>query len=455
MPSLLDLCPGGTLLEAPKEVEREADPGAEAELRQRILDACLPAQREFLEDEDHRILGYIGGFGSGKSWALAAKLIFLGLRNPGQTLMAVEPSFPMIRTVLMPAMDAALDQFGIEYDFRVSPQPEYRLALPTGPVTILCQSALNYQRIRGQNIAASVWDEADTLSADVAQKAGEMLLARMRTGNCNQLAIASTPEGFRYCYRQFREQPGPDKRQITVNTMDNPHLPPEFVPSLERNYPKQLIAAYLRGEYVNLASCALYPEFDRSLNYTDTTPTEMDTIYVGIDINVGNSVTQHLVRRGDEFHFFNEAIYRDTQQIANGLKELYPEHFRRGQLVLIPDAASKQRATAAAQESDLGILKKAGHKVSPQQSNPLIQDRVNAVNALIEQRKIKVGNGCKNLIRTYEQHAYDDSGRPEKGGVGMDDLSHAGDASGYVVYRLAAIRQWKTGRAKSRQAQIW
>ena len=455
MPSLLDLCPGGTLLEAPKEVEREADPGAEADLRQRILDACLPAQREFLADEDHRILSYIGGFGSGKSWALAAKLIFLGLRNPGQTIMACEPTFPMIRTVLIPALDGALEQFGIDYEFRASPQPEYRLALPTGPVTILCQSAENYQRIRGQNLAAAVWDEADTSPVDTAQKAGEMLLARMRTGEVNQLAIASTPEGFRYCYRTFVEQDGPDKRLIRVKTRDNPHLPKEFIPSLERNYPSQLIAAYLEGHFVNLASCSLYPEFDRSLNYCDTMPTEMDTIYVGIDINVGNSVTQHLVRRGDEFHFFNEAIYRDTQQIAVGLRDMYPHHFRAGQLVLIPDAASKQRATAAAQESDLGILKKAGHKVSPQQSNPLIQDRVNAINALVEQRKIKVGNGCKNLIRTFEQHAYDDSGRPEKGGVGMDDLSHAGDAAGYVVYRLAAIRQWKTGSAKSRQAQVW
>ena len=266
MPSLLDHIAGGTLLEPPREQEQPPKPGADDELRERILDACLPAQREFLADEEHRILGYIGGFGSGKSWALAAKLIFLGLRNPGCTLMAVEPSFPMIRTVLIPAMDAALMQFDIEYSFRVSPQPEYRLSLPTGMVTILCQSALNYARIRGQNIAAAVWDEADTLNADVAQKAGEMLLARMRTGNINQLAIASTPEGFRYCYRTFVEQEGPDKRQITVNTMDNPHLPPEFVPSLERNYPSQLIAAYLKGLYVNLASCALYPEFDRSLN---------------------------------------------------------------------------------------------------------------------------------------------------------------------------------------------
>ena len=453
--SILDHCQGGTLLQKPQPIIKPPEPGAADALRDRILADCLPAQRDFLDDEEHLILSYIGGFGSGKSFALAAKLIFLGLRNPGGTLMACEPTFPMIRTVLVPAIDMALDQWGIEYDFRASPQPEYIIHLPTGPVTIYCQSAENYQRIRGQNICAAVWDECDTSPVDTAQKAGEMLLARMRTGELNQLAVASTPEGFRWAYRTFVENDGPDKRLIRVRTQDNPNLPADFIPSLERNYPSQLIAAYLEGHFVNLASCALYPEFDRSLNYCDTKPTPLDTIYVGVDINVGNSVTQHLVRRGDEFHFFAESVYRDTLQMARGLAEMYPHHFRSQQLVLIPDAASKQRSTAAAQESDLGILKKAGHVVKEQRSNPLIQDRVNAVNALLEQRLVKVGNGCRNLIRTFEQHAYDDSGRPEKGGVGMDDLSHAGDAAGYVLYRLKAIRKWKTGSGRSRQAQVW
>ena len=31
----------------------------------------------------------------------------------------------------------------------------------------------------------------------------------------------------------------------------------------------------------------------------------------------------------------------------------------------------------------------------------------------------------------------------------MDDLSHAGDAMGYVCYRLAAIRQWGSGQDES------
>ena len=451
--SLLDRCAGGTLLEKPQVVERYDDRGSAADLRARIYADLLPAQRDFIDDTSHRIVGYIGGFGSGKSFALAAKAITLGLENPGTTAMVAEPSFPMIRTVFIPAMDAALEQWGIDYDFRVSPQPEYTLKLPTGNVRILCQSAENWQRVRGQNISFVLWDEADTSPVETAQKAGEMFLARMRVGKVNQLALASTPEGFRYCYRTFVEQNGPDKRLIRVKTRDNPHLPEGFIESLQRNYPAQLINAYLEGHFVNMASCSCYPEFDRSLNYTDAAATELDTIYVGIDINVGNCVTQHLIRRKDEFHFFAEKVYRDTQQIAAGLKELYPHHFQTGQLVLIPDAASKQRSTAAAQESDLGILKKAGHTVSPQQSNPLIQDRINAINVLIEQRKIKVGNGCKNLIRTFEQHAFDDKGKPEKGGIGMDDLSHAGDAAGYAVYRLAAIRQWKVGSSK--KVRVW
>ncbi len=451
--SILSAAPGGTVLDKPRPIDLKVSEEDAAVLRERLLKDCLPAQRDFISDVSHRITGYIGGFGSGKSYALARKLIWLGLLNPGQTLMACEPSFPMIRTVFIPAMDEALENLDIPFTFRASPQPEYLLTLPTGTVKILCQSAENYQRIRGQNIAAAVWDECDTSPTETAQKAGEMLLARMRTGKCNQLAVASTPEGFKWAYRTFVEQGGPDKRLIKVKTKDNPNLPPEFIPSLERNYPPQLIAAYLNGEFVNLANSALYPDFDRSINYSDTTVQPLDTVYVGVDLNVGNCVTQHLVRRGDEFHFFAEAIYRDTNQIAEGLKELYPLHFANGQLVLVPDASAKQRSTAAAQESDLGILKKAGHKVSPQQSNPLVQDRINAVNVLIAENRLKVGNGCKNLIRTFEQHAYGDDGKPEKGGIGMDDLSHSGDAAGYVVYRLAAIRQWTTNQRRGRR--VW
>ena len=56
-----------------------------------------PHSGEFLEDEEHRILGYIGEFGSGSRMRLAAKLIFLGLKNPGANVDgrgAVVPNDP-------------------------------------------------------------------------------------------------------------------------------------------------------------------------------------------------------------------------------------------------------------------------------------------------------------------------------------------------------------------------
>lgn len=448
--SILDRCKGGLILDKPQAVETPTD-GTVEELKERILADLLPAQREFVLDEEHRILAYIGGFGSGKSFALTAKCLFLAMApgNGNTTGMVCEPSFPMIRTVFIPAMDEALERWGIDFDFRVSPQPEYTLRLPNGTCRILCQSAENYQKIRGQNLAWACWDECDTSPVETAQKASEMMLARLRTGGTQQLAVASTPEGFAWAFRTFVENPGEDKRLIRVRTQDNPNLPTEFIESLRRNYSGPLIQSYLDGHFVNLASCSLYPDFDRSVHYTDAMPTEDETIFCGIDINVGNSVTQHCVRRGDQFHFFAEAVYRDTQQIAAGLKELYPEHFEKGQLTLIPDAASKQRSTAAAQESDLSILKKAGHHVISQQSNPLIQDRINAVNMLIHNKRLFVGNGCKHLKRTLEQHSYDDKGKPVKGGVGMDDLSHAGDAMGYAVFRLAQLKRWQTGNART------
>jgi PBSX family phage terminase large subunit len=453
MVSVLSTALGGNILEPPTPKRNQDFKETSQELKDRILASSLPAQKEFLLDHDHRIIGLVAGFGAGKTHALCHKAIFLALANIGTVGLVAEPTYPMVRDVFCRSFDEALERWDIQHEFRVSPQPEYVLHFPEGDVTILCRSLETWQRIRGQNLSFCLADEIDTSPTEVSQKASEMMLARMRSGVVNQLAIATTPEGFKWAYRTFVENDGEDKRLIKARTQDNPYLPADFVPSLERNYPGPLIKAYLEGEFVNLASCALYPDFSRIDHYTDAKPEQRETIYCGIDINVGFCATVHLVRRGDAFHIFDEAVYRDTAQIAEGLKEKYRYWFDNQQLVLIPDASAKQRSTAAASESDLGILKKAGHKVSAQQSNPLVQDRINAVNALIRGGRLLVSNDCRNVIRTLEQHAFDEKGRPEKGGIGADDLSHHGDAMGYVVYRLASIRQWTTDQRRSRR--VW
>ena len=119
--SILAAVAGGSVLGSPVVTEGLVDPAGVQPLKDRINADLLPAQQEFIDDEDHRILGYVGGFGSGKTFALAAKILYMGMANPGATLMALEPTFPMLRTVLFPTFDACFEQWEVPFTFRVSP----------------------------------------------------------------------------------------------------------------------------------------------------------------------------------------------------------------------------------------------------------------------------------------------------------------------------------------------
>ena len=72
--SLLSVVPGGSVIGLKKSVgsreQRDKD-----DLRQKILDSLLPAQLDFCDDHETKILGLVAGFGSGKTRALCAKAI--------------------------------------------------------------------------------------------------------------------------------------------------------------------------------------------------------------------------------------------------------------------------------------------------------------------------------------------------------------------------------------------
>lgn len=447
--SLLAGIPGGSCLEKPTMRGTRCDESVES-LRSRIYARLLAPQREFVDDVDHKILGYCAGFGAGKTYALCAKTVFLGMENPGTVAAVFEPTNIMLRDVWMRAFDEFLDEFGIEHDFRVSPQPEYVLHLPLGPVTLLCRATETFNRIRGQNLSFCLADEIDTSPAETAQKASEMMLARLRGGIKPQLAVASTPEGFKWMHRTFVEQPGPDRHLIRARTTDNPHLPPGFIDSLYANYPPQLIASYINGEFTNLANANVYPYFDRDLHWCDTELEPDDRIFVGIDFNVGACFLEVMVRRGDEFHFIAEHHAADTPSVVRKLQEHYPEQLANNNLVVVPDAASRQRSTTNAKESDLSLLRKGGFNIKTQLANPAIEDRVNAMNVLLLAKRLRVSNKCKYLLRSLETQAFDKQGKPEKGIGGLDDKSGPADAAGYVITALAGLRRYATGGSNFR-----
>lgn len=448
--SILSVIAGGNVLEPPQRTSTRCTESYEA-LRKRIYDCLLAPQKEFVDDTDTKILGYCAGFGAGKTFALCAKAIFLGMDNPNTTAAVFEPTNIMLRDVWMRSFDSFLEDFRIEYDFRVSPQPEYVLHLPRGPVTLLCRATETFNRIRGQNLSYCLADEIDTSSQEVSQKAAEMMLARLRGGKKPQLALASTPEGYKYMYKTFVEDgDNPDRKLIRAATTDNPHLPAGFVESLYQNYDSQLVASYIQGLFTNLANTTVYHPFDRDRHWCDTEIREEDRVFVGVDFNVGACFCMVVVRRGEEFHVVAEHHPKDTPAVVKTLKDRYPSQVERGDLVIIPDAASRQRTTTNAAESDLSLLKKGGFVVKSQTANPQVADRVNAVNVLLMADRLRIHGRCRYLIKSLEQQTYDKTGKPTKGIGGLDDISGPVDALGYLATYLAPLRRWTTGGSSFR-----
>ena len=443
--SLLNRIPAGPCLSAPLSTSTRCTVDYDT-FTQRILDGLLPAQREFVEDTDHLLLGFCAGFGAGKTRALCAKAVLLAAANPGKVGAVFEPTHILLRDVWCRSFDEFLEEYDIEYDFRVSPQPEYVVHTPLGSTTILCRATETWNRIRGQNLAFCLADELDTSPIEVAQKASEMILARLRGGKKPQFAIASTPEGYKFLYRTFVENgDNPDRHLIKAKTTDNPHLPPGFIESLYQNYEANLIASYINGEFTNLENTTVYHPFDRDLHWCDTEIQDGERVFVGIDFNVGACFCIVLVRRGDEFHVVAEHHPKDTPAVVSKLLDTYPTFAAENNLVAIPDAASRQRTTTNAAESDLSLLRKGGLTVKVQSANPQVADRVNCINVLLLANRLKVHQNCKYLIRSLEQQTYDKTGKPTKGIGGIDDVSGPVDALGYAITYLSPLRRWTVG----------
>ncbi len=457
--SILDRCAGGTIL-GPKQDVLADYRGSKAEAtdrRKRIKAGLLPYQKKVVDDKDHRIVGFVAGYGAGKSRTMCAWTVLLAMDNPNTLGVMFAPTGPLVRDVVIRTMEDFLEEYNIPYSFRASPLPEFTLLLPEGPVTVLCRSMENWARIIGLNCSFICADEIDTSKIEIARRAVDKFLGRLRAGNRRQLGLFSTPEGFGILYSMFVEEGGkPDRALYKGRTADNPYLPADFLDAMRENYSPALFKSYTEGEFCLLTQAAVYPEFNRELNRSEQDkPTENDTLWVGVDFNVDRCMMMVCIEKGDGIHCIQEWIARDTPGVIERLRQEYQPWIDHGQLIVCPDASSQNRSSKNAGISHFRLMKRAGMRIQTQSSNPFIRDRVLTLNTLIlnakGERHLFVHPQCKQMIRGLEQQPYDQATQqPQKGDGGVDDLSGQTDALGYACWQLRGIKGYKTGGSSFR-----
>ena len=419
-------------------------PPSITEAQARIYDGLLPHQRAFCDDTTHRKLGLVCGFGAGKTHGLVAKATMMATLNVGYVSALFEPVAPMLRDILQRTMDDLLTEWQIPYQFRVSPLPEYELTFAEGKHTILLRTMETWNRIRGQNLCAIGFDEADTANKRIAEQATRMALARLRAGNVRQFYAATTPEGWGWAFETFERNAGDDTALIRGSSYDNPHLPDDFIPSLEANYPPQLVQAYVMGQWVNLTTGQVYDRFNREhhVKPCEWDELEAETMLLGVDFNVGNMSGVLAVRRGRELHVFDEvAGAHDTDALAQEVRRRYPK----ARILGYPDASGTARSTNSSR-SDVAILQAYDISNMAPKANPPVRDRVASVQALLEngkgERRLFIDPRCRRLIECLELQSYDEKGEPDKA-TGHD---HMNDALGYIVHRCFEVGRASAGK---------
>lgn len=389
----------------------------------------LPHQFEVIADTETKILGLVSGYGGGKTYVACKKAIQLARLNKGFTGIITEPTYPMLRDIFIPEMILALEFEKVDYSFNKS-NSIFTLMIEGTPTKILCMSAENYERLVGINGAWAIMDEFDTSKMDIALKAYQKILARLRVGNVRQLVIATTPEGFRATYQIFvKDIDKGNKRLIKAKTTDNYHLPSDFIDTLREQYPPNLLNAYLNGEFVNLNSETIYSYFDRKLHHASVEPLEHETIHIGQDFNFNGCISTLWVIRDDIPMQFGEFISKDTY----GIVENILKRFKPNNVIIYPDASGNAHKTNAT-KTDIEILRRAGFNIRVNSKNPRVQDRINSVNALLAHNRIRIDTDkCPKTTEAFEQQSYDDKGEPEKfaGAATIDDFT---DAAGYFIY---------------------
>ena len=401
----------------------------------KIKNNLLPHQQKFCEDTNHRKLALVCGFGAGKTYALVSKSFMLAAMNVGHISAVFEPTSPMLRDILMRTMNDLLEEWQIPYTFRASPLPEYVLSFQEGTHTILLRTILTYQRLRGQNLCAVGFDEADTVPKRDAEQAMNMALARLRSGNIQQFYATTTPEGHSWAFETFEKNAKEDTRLIKAKTSDNPYLPEGFIDSLLENYPPQLIQAYLNGNFTNLTTGAVYSRFDRIKHVIDKLPfpIENEIIKIGIDFNVMNCNAVVCVTAADKLIIIDEITkQQDTDALAKEIVRRYGNN----KILVYPDASGANRSTINASKTDIAILQSYGFTSMALRSNPPIKDRVQTLQALLENSKgrvrLAVYAGCRRVIECLELQSYDEkTGDPDK----QNGYDHLNDALGYLCYR--------------------
>jgi hypothetical protein len=184
-------------------------------------------------------------------------------------------------------------------------------------------------------------------------------------------------------------------------------------------------------------------------NILEKPPSSWTGIAFGLDFNVAPlcgvlclfNKLNRTVYVVDEYHKNDNGRTSDACNWARPRIEHYRQGLKLGQAHFIGDASGGHRDTRG-NVSDLSImqqeLRACATPLSASKKNPLVIDRINAVNTMLDpavgQARLLIHPRCKHLIDDMQSVKWKDGTRDID--KSDSELTHISDSLGYVIYSL-------------------
>lgn len=381
-------------------------------------------QYEFLRS-NKKFLALIGGIGSGKSFVLAHYVVKQVVENPESLHFIGANTFSQLRQSTLTAVFTVLQDLEIPYSYNQSSG-----ILDFAGGRVLCKSMENFNALRGIEVGSFIVDEA----RDLKQEAWDMLMGRLRCKKTKRLEgrLVSSPAGYNWIFDYFHpngELNTPDFGLIQATSMSNKHLPDGYIAAMKEQYSDTFYQQEVLGQFVNLTAGKVYYAFSRNNNVQETRRMNGST-FIFLDFNV-NPLTGVVAQFRDNCIHVIDEFFLENSDTFKLCKEAIDRGYRGA--TVIPDSTGRNRKTSG--ESDFAILEQFGFTIQSV-ANPLVIDRVNAVNRALMNGTIKVNPECKKLINDLEKVTW----KNEKIFPGHDGmLGHITDALGYGVWQLLPL----------------
>lgn len=232
----------------------------------------LPVHRDFHMSRS-REKCLFGAFGSGKTYALCAEAIALGLEQPGSRILITRKTVPELRdtteAVFFDIMPTELYRAGNAK--RMAGHFE-SFTLPNGSL-FLFRSIDDWNKHKSLNVCGIFWDEADEFDEETVLGMSSRVRQRDPTREGKEygageitrreMCFAANPAGHNWLYKMFVDPTSPTFRHgsqwFKSTSFDNPFLPVEYLEDLLQ-YPEPWIRRYVLCTFDDFAG-QIYEEW--------------------------------------------------------------------------------------------------------------------------------------------------------------------------------------------------